>query len=332
MATDKPFKTIDEQIDLLNNKRHLSFNNEEAAKNLLQRYGYYEIINGYKTPFLIDPANDDKGFADGASFEHIFDLYKLDRNIRRDLLQSLDYFEQTFKQSLAYTISELISEDQNRYTSPLHYNTGKSRNGRHIHNDRDNLLLKFNKLGKSNKQPFKHYREDHNNVPPWIMIKGLTFGESIYWYRLSKPDIRLDVISKLMNSNPFLLKKANKKLQISQTFGDLLGLYLNYRNLAAHGGRIYNHRSERYRLRWSPLIYPNIITVSRKEFNKGKFRSSVGTIDASLKLFDNPEPYTYLNAWLRVDLEDYFQKHEDDKEYLLNTLELDDAHTKFAIN
>lgn len=164
------------------------------------------------------------------------------------------------------------------------------------------------------------------------MIKGLTFGESIYWYRLSKPDIRLDVISKLMNSNPFLLKTANKKLQISQTFGDLLGLYLNYRNLAAHGGRIYNHRSERYRLRWSPLIYPNIITVSRKEFNKGKFRGSVGAIVASLKLFDNPEPYTYLNAWLRVDLEDYFQKHEDDEEYLLNTLELDDAHTKFAIN
>ena len=44
MQTDKPFKTIDEQIHILTIKRHLSINNVEAAKDILQRYGYYEMM------------------------------------------------------------------------------------------------------------------------------------------------------------------------------------------------------------------------------------------------------------------------------------------------
>lgn len=52
MRTDKPFKTIKEQIQILKS-RNLIFLNEETAKNALSRYGYYEIINGYKDFFLI---------------------------------------------------------------------------------------------------------------------------------------------------------------------------------------------------------------------------------------------------------------------------------------
>ncbi|MEB3365020.1 hypothetical protein SDC49_20185 [Lactobacillus sp. R2/2] len=46
----KPFTNIDEQINILKN-RYLHFENEEIAKAILRRYGYYEIINGYKSPF-----------------------------------------------------------------------------------------------------------------------------------------------------------------------------------------------------------------------------------------------------------------------------------------
>ena len=41
MQTDKPFKTIDEQINILKSERNLTINNVEAAKDALQRYGYY---------------------------------------------------------------------------------------------------------------------------------------------------------------------------------------------------------------------------------------------------------------------------------------------------
>ena len=333
MQTDKPFKTIDEQIHILTIKRHLSINNVEAAKDILQRYGYYEIINGYKTHFLNDPNDHDKGYKEDASFEHIYDLYKLDRDIRRDLLESLEYFEQTFKQALAYSVAKIISDEQARYTAKSHYNTGKTHHrGRHIYNDRDRLLKKFNKLINSDKQPFEHYRQDHHNIPPWIMIKGMSFGEVIYWYRLSKPEIRFNVIAELLGIDTTLLRVSNSDLKISQMIGDLLGLYLSYRNLTAHGGRVYNHRSERYKLRWTPLIYPNVIAASRQEFNKGNYRSSLGVVMRTLKIFDNPEPFNNLEIWLQIHLKNYLKLHKDDKDFLLEAMELDSTHIKFNLD
>lgn len=333
MQTDKPFKSIDEQIRILKVERKLTINNVEAAKDILQRYGYYEIINGYKTPFLNDPSDDNKGYKDNATFEHIFDLYKLDRDIRKDLLQSLEYFEQTFKQALAYSVAKIISDDQTRYTAQSHYNTGRTHhNHRRIYNDRDRLLQKFNKLIHSDKQPFKHYREDHHNIPPWIMVKGMTFGESIYWYRLSKPEVRFNVISKLLDIDPTLLRASNSSLKISQTIGDLLGLYLNYRNLTAHGGRIYNHRSEIYKIRWLPLIYPRFINATRQEFNKNQFRSSLGVVMRTLKIFDNPEPSNNLEIWLQIHLKSYLKKYKEDEKFLLEAMELDDNHIKFNLD
>ncbi|WP_225352224.1 hypothetical protein [Limosilactobacillus equigenerosi] len=69
---EKPFKTIDEQINILKS-RGLIFENEDAAKNSLKQYGYYEIINGYKTPFLKEGSSEQ--FKSTATFEHIFALY-----------------------------------------------------------------------------------------------------------------------------------------------------------------------------------------------------------------------------------------------------------------
>ena len=50
MTIEKPFKTVDEQISLLKERR-LNFINLPAARQLLKEYGYYEIVNGYKKTF-----------------------------------------------------------------------------------------------------------------------------------------------------------------------------------------------------------------------------------------------------------------------------------------
>ncbi len=48
----KPFKTLDEQLAILE-ARGLVFSDKENAKKKLSFYGYYEIINGYKD-FLLE--------------------------------------------------------------------------------------------------------------------------------------------------------------------------------------------------------------------------------------------------------------------------------------
>ena len=61
MTIEKPFKTVDEQISLLKERR-LNFINLPAARQLLKEYGYYEIVNGYKKPFLKNPNNNEDCF------------------------------------------------------------------------------------------------------------------------------------------------------------------------------------------------------------------------------------------------------------------------------
>lgn len=322
MVTTKPFKTIEEQIEVLKS-RNLVFLDEETAKNALTRYGYYEIINGYKDHFLIEKGSDEKGFKDGTTFEHIYALYNLDKNISRDILRALEDFEQTFKQSLAYVIAENISENDSKYCAKSHFNTGKTygkdKNG-NVRSDRTNLIQKFDRIKHSKNDPFKHYSINHGNIPPWIMIKGLTFGQSLYWYKLSKPDIRHEVIIRLLGIK--ILPEDIKP--IYQLYGDIFSLYLHYRNLSAHGARIYNNRSNKHMIRKNPLLYnSDKIKVSNRDFSKGKYRSSIGLVILTLSTFNNQTPALLAYRWIIAELKEYLQKYPDDKDFLIKSMELE---------
>ena len=48
----KPFKTYDEQIDILKS-RNLEIKDRNKARDLLSQINYYYLINGYKDPFLM---------------------------------------------------------------------------------------------------------------------------------------------------------------------------------------------------------------------------------------------------------------------------------------
>lgn len=327
---EKPYKSIDEQITLLK-KRNLRFITEKSAKESLINYGYYEIINGYKHEFMLDPSNDEKGFKLGTNFEHIYSLYKLDHNIRDSMRESLENFEQMFKQSLSYMISRDISEDQTRYTAKSHYNAGRSHTyRRHGHvitkTDRDKLLNKtFKNILDSDFEPYNYYRNEHGNIPPWIMVKGLTFGATIYWFNLSKPRIREAVISRMIGLEIPVMQAVDSQLKIKRAFGDCLNLYLDYRNISSHGGRIYNHRSNKHKIRnYSPFIYQrdDIVKQSKRQFTNGNLRSSVGAVLRTLNMFENKDPYFNLEVMLEIHLHNHLKNYPQDFDFLMNEMEL----------
>lgn len=51
----KPFRTIDQQIDLLE-KRNLKFKDKEKAREILLKNNYYNLINNY-SKFMINSFN-----------------------------------------------------------------------------------------------------------------------------------------------------------------------------------------------------------------------------------------------------------------------------------
>lgn len=84
---DKVFKTYDEQIALLNSRgiEILTAAERSEAKKALQHYGYYNLINGYKMPFLVDNLEefDDDKYKNGTKINEIKALYNFDSRIRR---------------------------------------------------------------------------------------------------------------------------------------------------------------------------------------------------------------------------------------------------------
>lgn len=165
----KKFNNIDNQIELLKS-RNLRILNEEKAKENLKLYGYYEIVNGYKNLLL----KDIDTYKDGVTFEHLFSLFKLDSDIKDIVLNITLEFEIILKNVLAYEIFKKYGVFESEYLKRENYKGKRffiKENSKVFH--LDILLDKFNLIKNDNSQPFRHYRESHNHVPPWILFKGL---------------------------------------------------------------------------------------------------------------------------------------------------------------
>ena len=114
MLQDKNFTTFEQQINILK-KRNLKFINEENAYHLLKRFGYYNIINGYKDPYITKQENGEEFYQDGVTFEQIFSLYQLDRNLRHAVINSMLEIEDNLRNVVAHIIAESFTAEEIKY-------------------------------------------------------------------------------------------------------------------------------------------------------------------------------------------------------------------------
>lgn len=77
--SDKNFKTIQEQLDILRS-RGLTIDDETIAKDFLLRNNYYRV-SGYSLTLRKDDA-----FFESATFQNIIDIYNFDHELRHILL------------------------------------------------------------------------------------------------------------------------------------------------------------------------------------------------------------------------------------------------------
>lgn len=82
MRQPKPFRTIDQQLDILESRGVIIENREEAGRFLLSE-NYYSVINGYKEA-LLDKSKSNKSlevYREGTLFEE-FQLQRTNRMCR----------------------------------------------------------------------------------------------------------------------------------------------------------------------------------------------------------------------------------------------------------
>ena len=81
----KIFKTLDEQVRILQSKG-LIINDEEETKDILLRENYF-FISGYRLLFMESITN--KMFLPGTTFEELYSMFQFDRRVRNILFKNL---------------------------------------------------------------------------------------------------------------------------------------------------------------------------------------------------------------------------------------------------
>ncbi len=312
---EKDFTTFERQIEILK-ERNLQFVSEDSALATLKYFGYYNIINGYKDPYIIIK-NDKEYFKDGVTFEQVYSLYRLDKDIRNGLLAAMLDIEENLRTAVAHTISEAFSANQKLYLKKENYRPGKKKKDGIY--QIDEILNKFQKISNDDVEPIKHYREIYHNIPPWILLKGASFGNLINFVKLQKGPQKNRIVS-LMYGMPIQI--VEELPEIKDLFMDTLFVCLDYRNRAAHGGRIYNFETKS-KFRFSTILHKKM-QLSEGDYRKGKGNSGLSALVDSIYFLNNKDPYFKLLGYAKFFIEEHCKLYPNDKEYLSKFLKITD--------
>lgn len=225
MSRLKQFKTIEEQINILEDKG-LIINDYDKTKEILLRENYF-FINGYRHVFF--KSSKDKEFINGTTFEELYALFTFDRNIRNILFKYLLIVENNLKSIFSYHLSSKYGYKEKEYLKMSNFTTDISKI-RQV-SDVINKMKRQIRVNAKQHSATLHYLTNYGYVPMWILVKVLSFGIISELYMILKPEDQKE-IAKYYNMD-------------KEDMCIFLPIMSNYRNLCAHEDIIYNYRTQR---------------------------------------------------------------------------------------
>ena len=249
MSTNKTFKTLDEQVEILRSKG-LTINNEDDTKEILYRENYF-FVSGYRHLFM-KKFNDSK-FIEGTTFEELYATFVFDRRIRNIMFKNILIIENNIKSIISYKMSKKYGFKENDYLNPKNFNQDPSKI-RQVHDIINKMKRQIRINGKQHSATM-HYINNYGYIHMWILVKVLSFGIVSELYCIIKPDDQIQV-SNYYNIDP-------ESLEI------YLALLSNFRNLCAHEDILYDHRTQRS---IPDTKYHDILEINKTdgEYNFGK--------------------------------------------------------------
>ena len=218
----KEYKNNEELIEYLVSK-NVIINDKEKALKIIEKYSYYSIINGYKIVFK----DEDNNYKPNVSFEEIFALYEFDKNIKAIFLKFTLEIEIIVKSLMANIIAEKYGIEEYLKLENFNENADEDFIKKLIESVNKEIDDNYNKHSA-----IKHYKDEYNFVPPFVLTKILTFGAISRYYGLLKQTDRQSV-SKFFKLSDKLLKQI------------LIDLTM-VRNICAHSDRLFCFRSKFY--------------------------------------------------------------------------------------
>ena len=294
--SDLKYASIEEQIKKLK-AQNLIIEDENYAKKYLEIYGYSNLIKSYRDPYVITSENG-KVFRSNVTFTQLCSLYILDKNLRNAVMAAMLDLEEYIKEAAADVISQSFGIHQNDYLRYKNYQNKKKYKRRF---SLTGILESLNKTLDTDKEPIHHYSSKYGIVPPWILFKSVYLSTIVNFIDQFKNSEQLMMIQKL-----YKIENMSQSDQIKLMM-DTLFIALEYRNIAAHGGRIYNYKSTReLHFTDTPQLYPNDFSLLLRLLNLLEYQS----------------PYQYLEQTLNYELNRHCSLYPQDVTYLSQVLNI----------
>lgn len=222
---EKIFQTYDEQLELLQS-RGVVFSDagkKSNAKKILQREGYYNLVNGYSQLFRLKGEQ----YKPGTTVQEIYELYRFDKALRGIFLQSILKMETNIKSLLSYVFSERYGHKN--FLVYRNFNTDVEDAQQKITSLISEIQLMTAK--RASDPSISHYLSEHGYVPLWVLGTILSLGTISKFYSLLKIPEK-QAISKTFKISDGLLQ--NILLYLTQV-----------RNFCAHENRLYCYRTKK---------------------------------------------------------------------------------------
>ncbi len=223
MVHPKTFTTFSEQVEWLQNEKHLLVSDTQYAEETLKQIGYFPLIGGYKHLFRVPLT---KKYKDGTSFEEIVALYEFDVELRELFFKYLLQIERHLRSLMYFFFSEIYGESQSAYLNIQYFNYN-----RRTHNTVVSLIATLRRaISTTDYEYINYYRNTYGNIPLWVSINVLTFGNLSKMYQVFPQSLQSKICKNFGSIN---------RRQMEQ----FLSVLTKFRNVCAHGERLFTYHT-----------------------------------------------------------------------------------------
>lgn len=231
---DKPFKTYGQLADIM---RERGLDPGEHVRAILEREGYYPVVNGYKDLFI---ASGER-YKTGTTLDEVYALFVMDRRLRAVLFRHIALAEGVLKSVCCYEFCSRHQEDNEAYLNPASYRTDRRYR---------NMIVKFINdvnvlLGRDPKRPpaftkdyLDHYKNAHDNVPLWVTMNSLSLSQAFKFYTFLDESTRFAIAQRFQEMH----REARGGKARRITHESLRKSYdhiKDFRNICAHDERLF---------------------------------------------------------------------------------------------
>ena len=227
--SEKIFRDTRIQIGILKS-RGVIIKNKKWAKQTIRTINYYNLVNGYKEPFLQTGTTYEK-YISGTTLEEIHALYEFDRKLRIITIEYILEVEKQAKSLIAYSFSK--AHGHKNYLKLENFDTQGIQKYSQVCDLLSNLYRKINSnIDKD--LSISHYVNGKNYIPLWVLVNSISMGDISKFYSNMLQKERDDVARRM--------KWGLRENQLASC----LFFLSTFRNRCAHDERMYSYLSYAY--------------------------------------------------------------------------------------